>query len=49
VLDPTQDISPEDRIRFLIGCLGQLNAITLNLAKQIDELRAGMAEPSAGK
>jgi hypothetical protein len=48
VLDPTQDISTEDRFRFLIGCIGQLNAVALHPARQIDELRAGMAESQGG-
>jgi hypothetical protein len=49
VLDPTLDITTEDRFRFLIGCIGQLNAGGLHLANQIDELRAGMVELSAGQ
>jgi hypothetical protein len=48
VLDPTQDNSTEDRFRILIGCIGQLNAVALHLARQIDELRAGMAESPGG-
>jgi hypothetical protein len=48
VLEPTQDISPEDRFRFLIGRLGQLDGVALNLAMHIDELRAGVAEASGG-
>jgi hypothetical protein len=47
-LDPTQDISTEDRSRLLIGCIGQLNAVALHLTRQIDELRAGMAESPGG-
>ena len=39
VLDPTLDITTQDRFRFL----GQLNTVALHLANQIDELRAGMA------
>jgi hypothetical protein len=46
VLDPTRDISTEDRFRFLVGCLGQLNAVALSLAQRHDGLRAEMAEPS---
>jgi hypothetical protein len=45
---PAQDISAEERIRFLVGCVGQLNAIVLHVARQIDELRAGMTEPPGG-
>lgn len=48
VMDPTQDISAEARFRFLVGCLGQRNAVALHPAQQIDELRAGIAEPSDG-
>jgi hypothetical protein len=47
-MDPTQDISAEERFRFLVGCLGQRNAVALHPAQQIDELRAGIAEPSDG-
>ena len=49
VLDPTLDITTEGRFRFLIGCIGQLNAVALHLANQIDKLRAGMVELSAGQ
>jgi hypothetical protein len=49
VLDPAQDVSTEDRLRFRIGSLGPLNAVAPKLAKQIDEPRAVIAEPSAGK
>ena len=48
VLNSTQDISTEHRFRFLIGCIGQLNAVALHLARPIDELRAGMAESPGG-
>jgi hypothetical protein len=46
-LDPAQDVSTKECHRFLVGSLGPLNAVAPNLAKQIDETRAVIAEPPA--
>ena len=48
VMDPAQDISAEERFRFLVGYVGELNAIVLHPSRQIDELRAGVTEPPGG-